>query len=74
LDELTNLLGINPNYFMHVLSQCSNAAVSFVVDVGNHQMWAAQSLKIASHQVEWVLWVLLFLRQSAYRELPISSR
>ena len=49
-DELKNIKGINPNVFMHALSRQSQAAAGYVVDVGNHQMWAAQSLEIAKHQ------------------------
>lgn len=45
IDELKPLEGINPNLFMHELSQVSHAALGFVVDVGQHQMWAAQSLE-----------------------------
>lgn len=42
--------GINPNAFMHELSRTSKQASAFVVDVGNHQMWAAQSLELSDHQ------------------------
>jgi acetolactate synthase I/II/III large subunit len=42
--------GINPNAFMHELSRASEQASAFVVDVGNHQMWAAQSLELSDHQ------------------------
>jgi acetolactate synthase-1/2/3 large subunit len=42
--------GINPNAFMHELSRSSKQASAFVVDVGNHQMWAAQSLELDDHQ------------------------
>lgn len=42
--------GINPNVFMHELSRKSAPASVFVVDVGNHQMWAAQSLELDDHQ------------------------
>ncbi len=42
--------GINPNAFMHELSRSSKPAAAFVVDVGNHQMWAAQSLALDEHQ------------------------
>lgn len=48
--ELKMIQGINPNRFMHALSAVSQAAVAWVVDVGQHQMWAAQSLDIAPHQ------------------------
>ncbi len=42
--------GINPNSFMHILSLSSKSAGAFVADVGNHQMWAAQSLKLITGQ------------------------
>lgn len=42
--------GINPNEFMHALSAASTRASAYVVDVGLHQMWAAQSLDIAYGQ------------------------
>lgn len=42
--------GINPNVFLHELSRASQKAASYVVDVGNHQMWAAQSLELAEGQ------------------------
>lgn len=43
--------GINPNYFMHVLSQQSKESKAYIVDVGAHQMWAAQSLEIQKDQL-----------------------
>ena len=42
--------GINPNAFMHALVGASRAAAAYVVDVGQHQMWAAQSLAPAAGQ------------------------
>ena len=48
--ELKNVPGINPNIFMHQLSRCSGAASAYVVDVGQHQMWAAQSLELGLGQ------------------------
>jgi len=48
--ELKEIDGINPNQFMHQLSACSREAGAYVVDVGQHQMWAAQSLSIANGQ------------------------
>lgn len=51
INELKDLQGINPNGFMHALSQSSKQAVAYLVDVGNHQMWAAQSLEIHANQV-----------------------
>ena len=49
-DEIKIEKGINPNRFMHELSRVSNQAMGFVVDTGNHQMWAAQSLDLTSEQ------------------------
>ncbi|MBS3947290.1 MAG: thiamine pyrophosphate-binding protein [Firmicutes bacterium] len=49
-DELQDIPGINPNQFMHQLSASSLLASAFLVDVGQHQMWAAQSLKLAEGQ------------------------
>ncbi len=48
--ELNGVPGINPNAFMHQLSAHSSAASAYVVDVGQHQMWAAQSLEPADGQ------------------------
>jgi acetolactate synthase-1/2/3 large subunit len=42
--------GINPNQFMHELSRSSPHASVYTVDVGNHQMWAAQSLELGGDQ------------------------
>jgi acetolactate synthase-1/2/3 large subunit len=47
--ELSGVEGINPNLFMHQLSQ-GNGAFAYVVDVGQHQMWAAQSLELQENQ------------------------
>lgn len=49
-DELAGVPGINPNRFMHQLSAISGAAGTYVVDVGQHQMWAAQSLEVNANQ------------------------
>lgn len=38
--------GINPNLFIHRLSKKSVDASCYSVDVGAHQMWAAQSIEI----------------------------
>lgn len=43
--ELTTS-GINPNEFMHQLSKASPHAGAYVVDTGQNQMWAAQSLEL----------------------------
>ncbi|WP_419419982.1 thiamine pyrophosphate-binding protein [Legionella sp. D16C41] len=50
-NELNNITGINPNCFMHDLSQFCEHAIGYVADVGNHQMWAAQSLELKPEQV-----------------------
>jgi len=42
--------GINPNVFMHQLSGVSQRAAAYVVDVGQHQMWAAQSTEVRADQ------------------------
>jgi acetolactate synthase I/II/III large subunit len=46
--ELPEIEGINPNLLMHQLS--NPAAAAYVADVGQHQMWAAQSLRLSEHQ------------------------
>jgi acetolactate synthase-1/2/3 large subunit len=48
--ELGSVSGINPNVFMHALASASAAAGAYVVDVGQHQMWAAQSIDLAPGQ------------------------
>jgi acetolactate synthase-1/2/3 large subunit len=48
--EQINLPGINPNDLMHRLSLRSGPAAAFVIDVGQHQMWAAQSLDLNADQ------------------------
>lgn len=48
--ELTNIKGINPNKFIHSLSQISQHARVFTTDVGSNQMWAAQSIELVSIQ------------------------
>lgn len=48
--ELADIGGINPNSFFHRLSAYSEKSYAFVVDVGQHQMWAAQSLDLNPHQ------------------------
>jgi acetolactate synthase-1/2/3 large subunit len=42
--------GINPNVFMHQLSQAGSKAKVYLADVGSHQMWSAQSLEINKGQ------------------------
>lgn len=48
--ELPGVPGINPNDLMHRVSRSSGAAAAYVADVGQHQMWAAQSLELAADQ------------------------
>jgi len=49
--ELRDVQGINPNFFMHKLSDFSMDARVFLADVGNHQMWTAQSLQPRENQL-----------------------
>ncbi len=46
--ELPGIEGINPNQLMHQVSNA--AAAAYVADVGQHQMWAAQSLELRGEQ------------------------
>jgi acetolactate synthase-1/2/3 large subunit len=48
--ELPGVPGINPNDLMHRISRRSGAAAAFIADVGQHQMWAAQSLELSRDQ------------------------
>lgn len=48
--ENRTISGINPNALMHALSAVSGSASAYVVDVGQHQMWAAQSLDLNADQ------------------------
>jgi acetolactate synthase-1/2/3 large subunit len=48
--ELETVTGINPNVFMHQLSAASGLAAAYLVDVGQHQMWAAQSIEVTAGQ------------------------
>jgi acetolactate synthase-1/2/3 large subunit len=50
-DELQNIRGINPNKFIHVLSQLSKQAKAYSTDVGSNQMWVAQSIELAENQL-----------------------
>ncbi len=50
-NELENISGINPNYFIHKLSHASQRAKVFTADVGNNQMWCSQSLKLNENQL-----------------------
>lgn len=48
--EQVGIRGIEPNGFMHALSAVSAGAAAYVLDVGQHQMWAAQSLDLTAAQ------------------------
>jgi acetolactate synthase-1/2/3 large subunit len=48
--ELPDLHGINPNDLMHRLAAPASDAAAYVADVGQHQMWAAQSLELGPGQ------------------------
>ncbi len=48
--EASGTSGINPNQLMHELSKASGQASAYVVDTGNHQMWAAQSIETKPEQ------------------------
>ncbi len=48
--EGQDVIDINPNVFMHELSRYSKLASVYAVDVGNNQMWAAQSLELEPYQ------------------------
>lgn len=48
--EELSIPGINPNRFMHQLSQSMTDAGAYIVDVGQHQMWSAQSLELSTEQ------------------------
>ena len=40
----------NPNFIVEIISELESNTENFVVDVGQHQMWAAQSLNMKAHQ------------------------
>lgn len=48
--ELREIVGINPNLFIRKLSPHAKPASAWVVDVGQHQMWAAQSVELGPTQ------------------------
>jgi acetolactate synthase-1/2/3 large subunit len=49
-DELRHIEGINPNVFIHQLAKASQLAKAIITDVGNNQMWMAQSYEIEASQ------------------------
>ncbi len=48
--ELKDLPGLNPNRFLRRLGEASGRARAFCIDVGQHQMWAGQSLAFGRGQ------------------------
>lgn len=50
-EELRDIIGINPNRFLKKLSSESIKTSVYTADVGSHQMWAAQSLRLFRDQV-----------------------
>lgn len=49
-DEAAGVGGIDPNVLVRLVTQGSEAAACFVSDVGQHQMWVAQSARLRSGQ------------------------
>lgn len=49
-DENVPETGINPNLAVRQLSEAWADATAYVTDVGQHQMWAAQSIQLGSGQ------------------------
>lgn len=43
-------LALNPNEFLEKISLMHKKAGGYIVDVGQHQMWAAQSIKVLPNQ------------------------
>ena len=50
IDGIGSERGVNPKTFLRELSEVSSGKEVFLADVGNHQMWAAQELRIRSGQ------------------------
>ncbi len=50
-NELKDIKGINPNLLIKKLSLKSEKAGVYTADVGSHQMWAAQSLRLLKNQI-----------------------
>jgi acetolactate synthase-1/2/3 large subunit len=50
IDELSDIKGLNPNKFIHVLSEYSKKAKAISTDVGSNQMWVAQSIELGREQ------------------------
>lgn len=50
IDEQEIDLSLNPNEFLESISLIHKEADGYIVDVGQHQMWAAQSIKVLPNQ------------------------
>jgi len=50
IKEQVTDLSLNPNEFLEKISMMHQKAGGYIVDVGQHQMWAAQSINILPHQ------------------------
>lgn len=50
VDGIGSSEGVNPKVFLGKLSEQADGREVFVTDVGNHQMWAAQELRIRAGQ------------------------
>jgi acetolactate synthase-1/2/3 large subunit len=48
--EATDANGMNPNELMHQISAAMREAAVYCVDVGQHQMWASQSIEVSANQ------------------------
>ena len=48
--ELGEQFEINPNVLMRTISQAARDTAGYAIDVGQHQMWAAQSLQLSAEQ------------------------
>ena len=48
--EIADVPGVNVARLMHVLSDAATESSAFVTDVGQNQMWAAQSLRMGAGQ------------------------
>lgn len=49
-EEQEITLSLNPNEFLEKISFIHREAEGYIVDVGQHQMWAAQSIKVLPNQ------------------------
>lgn len=48
--EQGNITGLNPTLLLEEISKVFSDSNGYIVDVGQHQMWAAQSLNLLPHQ------------------------